>query len=257
MDESGDRWTGNDTAGGSSGDFPPRQRIIGYRAAGPTAQMIFGLVVVGLGVLFTLDNMGLVHAGAVLRWWPAALMAYGIARLTGLFCRIHIVAGVLFTLTGGWLLLHNLHVLRYGFWDIWPLVLVVAGGSMVARALSREREGVSGQEVPATLSAFAVWSGTQRKVVSQEFRGGDVTAMMGGHEIDLRTAKTVPEGAVIDLMVWWGGVVLRVPEDWAVSCEAIPVMAGVDDHSRPPVGEPKGHLTLRGVVVMGGVEVKN
>jgi predicted membrane protein len=255
MDEPRERWSGS-TPVGDLGE-PRHRRVIGVRVVGPFSQLMFGLLIVGLGVVFTLDNMGLVHASAILRWWPAALLLYGTARLTGLGCRINVVAGVLFSLVGGFLLLHNLHVLRYGFWDIWPLVLVVAGVSMVARSLSRGRGPAGPQDVSDTISAFAIWSGTQRKVVSQAFRGGDVTAVMGGHEIDLRGAQTVPGGAVIDLVVWWGGVVLRVPEDWAVSCEAVPLMAGIDDHSRPPAGGGKGQLILRGVVVMGGVEVKN
>ena len=256
MDEPRERWTWS-SHGGEPGDLSRRHRVIGFRARGPAAQLIFGIVVVTLGVLFTLDNMGVVRAGEILRWWPAALVLYGLARLTGFCCRTNMTAGAVFTVVGGWLLLHNLHLLRYGLWDLWPLVLVAVGGSMVARSLARGRGAVPGADPASTISAFAMWSGTQRKVVSQSFRGGDVTAVMGGHEIDLRAAKTAPEGAVIDLVVWWGGVVLRVPEDWAVSCEAVPLMAGIDDHSRPPSAEAKGHLILKGVVVMGGVEVKN
>ena len=100
-------------------------------------------------------------------------------------------------------------------------------------------------------------SGTERKIVSQEFTGGDVTAIMGGHDIDLRSAKAANGTCVIDLLVWWGGVDFLVPDDWKVSAEGLAIMGAIEDSTRAPSGEARGHLILRGLVVMGGVEVKN
>jgi hypothetical protein len=34
-------------------------------------------------------------------------------------------------------------------------------------------------------------------------------------------------------------------------------MGGVEDMTRAPAGEARGHLILKGLVLMGGVEVKN
>lgn len=222
-----------------------------------TGRVVFGLVVIGLGVLFTLDNLGLVHSGDVLRWWPALVVAYGVARLTGFCCRQHLTVGLIFTVGGGWLLLHDLGLVRRDPWELWPLILVVIGGSLVVGALRRQRGPDGSEEASSRLNAFALWSGAGRKVVTQDFRGGDVTAIMGGHDLDLRSAGMAGDTAVIDLFVWWGGVDLRVPDNWVVTCEALPVMGGVDDLTKAPAGEVRGHLILRGLIVMGGVEVKN
>jgi len=102
-----------------------------------------------------------------------------------------------------------------------------------------------------------VWAGIERKVSSLDFRGGDVTAIMGGAEIDLRPARMPAGRAVVDVTVMWGGVDLYVPEDWQVTVEALPLMAGIEDGTRAPAGEVRGHLVVRGVVLMGGVEIKN
>ena len=40
---------------------------------GPTAQVVFGLLIVVVGILFTLDNLGLIDARDYLRFWPAGL----------------------------------------------------------------------------------------------------------------------------------------------------------------------------------------
>jgi hypothetical protein len=207
--------------------------------------------------LFTLDNLGLLDSGDILRAWPLFLIGYGMMRLTGFGARHNLPAGIIFTGIGSWILLHNFGLIDLDPWDLWPVLLILIGVSMVTGSLARARATVNDPQAGATLSAFALMSGTERKVASQEFRGGDVTAIMGGHVIDLRPAK-LPEGsAVIDLLVWWGGVDILVPHDWVVSSEALPIMGAVEDNTQAPTGPVSGRLILKGMVVMGGVEVKN
>jgi hypothetical protein len=100
-------------------------------------------------------------------------------------------------------------------------------------------------------------SGIERKNSSQDFRGGDATAVMGGCDIDLRGARIQGGQAIVDTFALWGGVGLKVPEDWRVSGEVIPLMGGFEDKTKPPAGEAKGHLIVRGIAIMGGVEVTN
>ena len=226
-----------------------------------TPRIILGLVVIALGVLFTLDNLGVISAGELLRWWPALLLVYGLARLTGTAGRRNLTAGVFFTLLGALLLLRELGVIGLDPWDFWPVLLIAFGGSMLTGALRRTRGAdapvATGTDSESTFSQFVVWSGIERKVSTQDFRGGDVTAIMGGAEIDLRPAKMPGGRAVVDVTVMWGGVELYVPGDWQVTVEALPLMAGIEDATRAPAGEVRGHLVLRGVVLMGGVEIKN
>jgi len=226
-----------------------------------TPRIVFGLAVIALGVLFTLDNLGMLDAGEILRWWPAVLVAYGLTRLTGTAGRRNTGLGAICTVGGALLLLHESGIVHFDPWDFWPVVLVVLGGSMVAGAMRRHRDAdasrTPGAATDSTLNTFVVWAGIERKVVSPDFRGGDVTAIMGGAEIDLRHAKMPAGRAVIEVTVMWGGVELYVPADWTVTVEALPLMAGIEDATRAPAGEIRGHLVLKGVVLMGGVEIKN
>ena len=65
--------------------------------------------------------------------------------------------------------------------------------------------------------------------------------------------------AVIDVFAFWGGMEIKVPEDWTVIIRAIPLMGGVDDKTHmvqpPPAVEKR--LVISGIVMMGGVVVKN
>jgi hypothetical protein len=223
---------------------------------------VFGSAVIALGVLFMLDNLGIADAGEVLRWWPTVLIAYGVARLSGIGCRANLSAGLLFTLGGSWWLLHNLGVLRLGIGAFWPVMLILVGFSMVTAASRRRRVdtapgSASAAESGSRINAFAFWSSNERKIASQDFRGGDVTAVMGGHDIDLRNARLADGPASLDLLVWMGGIELFVPEDWEVVNQAVVVMGAIQDQTRARVGEPKGRLVLHGLVLMGGVEIKN
>jgi hypothetical protein len=100
-------------------------------------------------------------------------------------------------------------------------------------------------------------AGVVRKVVSAEFRGGDMTAVMGGVKLDLRAARAVPGGAVLDVLVCWGGIDIRVPDTWRVVNQATVMLGGLEDRSKLPPAEASDVLIIRGLVIMGGIEIKN
>ncbi len=234
-----------------------KHMVYGVVIRGMTGRLILGAVVVALGIVFLLDEMNVIEASQVLKWWPALALTWGLMMLTGFCCRRHVTAGVLVTIFSGWMLLQRAGVVQHSPWSLWPVALVILGGSMVIAALRGRASTDALEEGAGTLRAFALWSGAGRKVVSDDFRGGEITAVMGGHEIDLRPAKIASGPAVIDVFIWWGGVDLRVPPDWKVTNEALALLGGVDDKTRAPEGEAKGHLVIKGLIVMGGMEVKN
>jgi predicted membrane protein len=220
-------------------------------------RLIFGLVMVVVGVLFALDNLGIMDAGEILRFWPVALIAYGMMRVLGIGSAKRTTSGLVISAIGIWLLLDSLDLIQASMWQLfWPLILIVIGSAMVRRGLRPVGADAGASESAPMLSSFALWAGIERKVVSQQFQGGDLTAIMGGHEIDLRGAKPAGDTAVLDLLVLMGGVDLRVPENWRVTTESMVIMGGVEDKTKPVPDAPY-HLILRGIVMMGGVDIKN
>jgi hypothetical protein len=141
-------------------------------------------------------------------------------------------------------------------WDFWPLLLVLAGGSLVWRGIAGRSSSAGAADANDTISGVAVMAGVARRSNAADFRGGELTAIMGGCEIDLRAASITSGDAVIEVFALWGGIEIRVPEDWTVIGKIVPVMAGFEDSTRPP-REANKRLIIKGLVVMGGVEVKN
>jgi hypothetical protein len=109
----------------------------------------------------------------------------------------------------------------------------------------------------SVLHEFAFMGGGDRVVRSQDFRGGEVTAIMGGFHFDLRSAAMAGDSATIEIFTLWGGVDFRVPEDWNVVVQGVPILGVFTTTGRPVNAAPASKtLILSGTAIMGGVEVK-
>jgi predicted membrane protein len=220
-----------------------------------TPQLVMGLLIIIVGVLFTLDNLGIAYAEDYLRYWPMGLVAIGLVKLWQ--CRDASsggVAGGLFVLAGMVLLADSLGLVHVSLGQLWPLLLVFFGASMVWRGVHGRQ--LASADSSATVSGIAILGGFKRGINSRAFKGGDLTAVMGGCEIDLRSAAIDGE-AVIDVFAMWGGIEIRVPDDWTVISRVVPLLGGVEDKTHPPQGASTHRLVLRGFAIMGGIEVKN
>ena len=237
-----------------------------------TGRTVAGIVLVLLGVLFTLDNFGVIDAGDVFRFGPLLLVGAGVVTLSRARLFEQKVAGTIFLLVGGALLLRNLDLISLRLRDVWPLFLVLGGGLLVWASLRRRDRATDAVSSAAAggrattdgalLNEFAVMGGGERVIRDPDFRGGEITAIMGGFEIDLRLAGMKEDSAEIEIFTLWGGVDLKVPEEWNVVVKGVPILGGFSNSARSggsasASGAPRKTLVVRGTVVMGGVEVKN
>ena len=229
-----------------------------------TSRSIFGLIIVTIGVLLTLDNLGLVEIGDLWQYWPAILVLIGVAKLSAGTTAGR--GGGLFWLAAGLLLLVPVvfeEVEWEDIWRFWPVVLIVLGISMVARSFSDRRPLVPVAVVvvappPAAgeVRAIACLSTVRRTIEEPEFRGGDLTAVLGSCQIDLTRAGLAAEGAVIEIFAFWGGIELRIPEDWALDLQASVLMGGIEDKTQSQDSSAP-RLVVKGLALMGGLEVRN
>lgn len=221
-----------------------------------TPQAVLGALIVVLGVLLTLDNLNVFEVDHILQFWPLIFVAVGLAKVTQsdttsgrVFGGVLILLGTVMTVDEVWSV--DVDIERW-----WPLALVAVGGFIVYRAMygggACAPAGTVTQD--SDVSEFAFWSGKVRRNASPGFRRADLTAVMGGVELDLRGASTAPQEAVIDVFVWWGGVEITVPPDWAVSNQVVVIMGGADDSSTG-TQDAKNRLIVRGFCIMGGVEI--
>lgn len=237
-----------------------------------TGRLIAGGVLIFLGLLFTLDNFGIIDAGDVLDYWPVILIILGVVRVVHPQHEGQRVFGFVMIGLGIFFQLQALGLTDLRFRDLWPLVLVLVGGVLIWRAFERGRSLDSGWAVRATpadgvrdsgsrpQSDFAFMGGVHRIVENPDYRGGDATAVMGAVELDFRGATIANPPAVLDVFALWGGVEITVPPEWKVEIRATPILGGIENKARSVVataGGPEQQLLVRGTVLMGGIEIKN
>jgi hypothetical protein len=221
-----------------------------------TVRLVMGLAVMGVGLMLTLDNLGVLDSRRFWRLWPLILVALGLSRL-GKWARTggH-PEGLGLLGIGLAFLLVNFHVFQ--FRHLFPLFLLGAGAIILFKAVWGERAIREGDSLgsDAVVDAFVVMGGSKKASSSPDFKGGNAFALMGGVEIDLRQAAIETGPAVLDILAMMGGIEIRVPETWTVEIQANAILGGCEDKTRRPPDDKK-RLVITGFAIMGGVEVKN
>ena len=224
------------------------------------ARWLLGLFLVALGALFLLDSTDVIEAEGI--WnlaWPLLLIFVGLSIL--IRERWRSLVGLVVLLLGVGFFAQNADWIEEGWIGrYWPVALIIAGIGVLVEAVGFMRPtrfaratGESGDEGTYT----AVLGGRKSRVASTSWRGGRATAILGGVELDLREAVPVPEGAVLDVTAFMGGVEIQVPRGWRVEIRGTPLLGGFDDKTDGGAGEDAPLLQITGAAIMGGVDVKH
>jgi predicted membrane protein len=221
-------------------------------------KLVLGVAIIVAGLVLTLDNLGLIEAHTILKLWPLVLVAMGIAKI-----RQERNSGGM----GGWfLVLGGSFLLLFTFARghladaLAPMLVVAVGILIVIKALKQTR-GVPPELARSEdfLQGTAIFGGFKRRVLTQAFKGGELTAIFGGYELDLRQASLEAGQARIDVFVLFGGGEIRVPDGWEIANRATAIAGALNDSTHhgpnPPEGRPR--LIITGLILFGGTEVKS
>jgi hypothetical protein len=147
----------------------------------------------------------------------------------------------------------------------WPIILIWFGAHLMQRTSASAGGLSTGADAVDRLFIMSVMSGVKRSSNSSHFKGGEITAFMGGGQIDLRQA-VIPAGeeASLEIFAVMGGFEIIIPNNWVVLTPLVPIMGGVDDKRLAPPpgaadlgGQSAPRLALRGFVMMGGITLRN
>ncbi len=220
-------------------------------------RIIFGLAILILGVLLLLRSIDPDLGETAWDFWPVVLILLGTVLLFQPEGSRQPLLGSALLIIGLLLILNNFEVIRLRGRDIWPVILILLGISILARNFRGRGKQVAGSDY---FDLSLLLGGGKFKYDSKNFRGGKITTIMGGGEIDLYDAIPVQPEAVIDVMTIMGGVEIRVPSNWQVVMQGSPILGGMDNKTVASTGtatEQRPRLIVKGTAIMGGVEVKN
>ena len=225
----------------------------GFTPAGSVrSRTSLGLVLIGIGLFLALESAGILRTGGLARWWPLLLVGVGWVKVRLPREDGQHAAGVALLLFGGLFLLTS--VLAFG--TSWPLLLVGVGVFLLWQGIEGPRppQGRLVSESPY-LSDMALIGYLKRSQHGNGFRGGSVTAVMGGVELDLRKVSVADGRAFLDVVAFWGGIEIKVPTGWTVDGQVVPVMGAFENKVDPPAGSSGTTLVVRGHAIMGAVVI--
>jgi hypothetical protein len=224
--------------------------------------VLAGVVLVALGVVLLLDELGSLDAGDLIAtWWPLTVIGAGVVQMT---VRPRSVGGGAVVLSVGVVLqLWRLEVID-DLSLLWPVLLLTLGGWLLLGRRSRRPEpellGAPGVEVGGAgeeLDIVTVFSDRRVRLAPGTFRGGSVVTVFG--DVDLDLAAAVPASrAKLDGVTIFGDVDLFVPASWEVTSAGTTILGDVRIDERVPVagdGDPPT-LRLDLVTIFGDIRVR-
>jgi predicted membrane protein len=221
-----------------------------------SGRALAGLVLIFLGATWMAHEMGLFIPDWI-------LSPYMIPIAIGIF----IGAKRMFR-PGVWMLFVAVGILLIGVnhYNIkgdyfWPLVIILFGLWMIVKPKGSRKEWDNWKsdvdDSGNTIDVNSVFGGTKKKIVSKDFKGGEVNSVFGGNDLDFSQADIIGN-ATLDLNVVFGGAKLIVPSHWKVQTEVDCVFGSVEDKRKDSSVVDDGKtLILKGSVVFGGIEIKS
>ena len=210
--------------------------------------LVVGLAILALGVILTLQRLGIADATHLFEYWPVLLVLFG-AGVALQALRRQDPAGP-----------QQRAILSPG---VVLIILVVALFAWPDFRVGGTRERTTAER---RIQAFSAMGSSHYTSLAADFEGARLGALMGRSTLDLRQAMIAPgEEAHVDVFTVMGRATILVPPEWEVDTSALPVMGRVSDDrtqtpsfdpSTPDPSGPRPRLLLRGFVMMGRIDIR-
>lgn len=234
-----------------------------------SSRLCTGLVILAVGLVFFLDNIGLDVPDWLISW-PMAMIAIGL--LIGFKRKFNGGPWVFFIVIGGFFIAESilhLDLSKYYF----ALIFILIGTYLILKPKSSFNKGrfkrkfAKDQAEPKTfydidkndiLDSTNVFGGSHQNIYSKNFKGGDAIAIFGGADINL-TQADFNGTIVLDVLAIFGGIKIIIPPSWEVKSEVTAIFGGIDDKRAlgQVVEEPRKMIIIKGVALFGGVDIRN
>ncbi|MDY9925629.1 LiaF transmembrane domain-containing protein [Methanosarcina sp.] len=222
-------------------------------------QTIFGAIILIFGILLLFRTTGIYDTGQLLRYIPSLFVLLGIYALWK--SGFSNIAGPIILITIFTTL--QLLILDLISWETisrwWPALVILMGIGILVNRKGRPFPSRRGTE---TVDLLAILSGVDADSSSEYFRGGDITAIFGGVDLDLRGSKIKEPPARINVISMFGGIDVRVPEEWQIEMDVLPILGSAEDERprnsvRKENSTGKPDLIVTGFAAFGGFSIKD
>jgi hypothetical protein len=230
-----------------------------------TGRVIAGLIVVAVGLIFFFREAGYYFPRWIFSW---EMLWIGLGLFIGFRTSFKNFIWLPLVVIGSILLIDDI----FPYSDIsdylWPMVIIAVGLFIIFRPGKKK---INWQDWDARNSAMSasedfldstvVFGGVKKNVISKNFRGGDVTSIFGGTDVNLMQADLNGK-IVLDITNIFGGTKLIVPPHWKIETkDLVAIFGGIDD-KRPQLSDTSmvddnKVLVLDGTCLFGGIYIKS
>lgn len=224
-----------------------------------------GAFVVVIGIILLMKQLGVDFPGWLFTW-ESLLIVIGL--YIGIKHNFKHAGWLILIMIGGVLLIDDIYPETQLENYLWPAVVIFIGMIMITTAGKRKerwkewrerckRVGVE-ESTENMLDAVSIMGGVKKNVITKDFKGGEVTCILGGAEINLSQADFNGK-VILEVTQIFGGTLLIVPANWEIQSENIAILGGIEDkRSVTDRVESDGKiLVLKGVTIFGGIDIKS
>ena len=223
---------------------------------------VIGVVLVIAGLFLVIRNTGIFpnFIDDIVFSWPMLLVTIGFVITLG--SSGSRTSGIIVMAVGAFFLIPIIFRETFHMYNMfWPSIFIIIGIIFIFSKRRGWGSFTPGSAVGDDYIDFVhVFSGGERQIVSDNFRGGKISAVFGGSEVDLTKARLAPGINVLEIACVFGGTTIIVPDEWNVKIEVTPVLGGFGDSRKLHPGrtiDTTKQLIIKGAVVFGGGEVKS
>lgn len=226
-------------------------------------RVLLGGILIFFGGIFLLNTMDILHFrfSRVVFSWQFVILIIGLFILINTEKKF--LGGILAGIGGLFLVPRIFPQVDYDAGIIIPILLIILGVYII---LKKKRKDAELEDPYGTskinkdkIDDVSIFGGGTKLISSDNFQGGNVTAIFGGSELNFMNCHLAEGENVIDVLCLFGGTTIIVPKEWNVVVNVTSILGGFSNKSiRNPsvVVDQTRTLYIKGLAMFGGGEIK-
>lgn len=222
--------------------------------------ILCGVILILIGLLIACNELKITNINIFFDgWWTLFII---IPCFVNLFDDDDKTGSIVGLLIGVILLLSCQGLINFDL--IWklllPAILIIIGVSIMyknifTKKIEEKIKKKSKSKIDDT-NCCATFSSQKIKIEKEKIESGNLDAIFGGIELDLREAK-ITNDIVINATCIFGGIDIFVPDDVKIIIKSTCIFGGADNKKKNKVDDDKAHtIYINATCIFGGIDIK-
>lgn len=222
--------------------------------------MVLGIIILIMGIIILINELNLGFNIEFSLVWPVALLIFSLISMI----KNNKVSFwyTVFAFIGLWYTLYYFDLIKVSLNELlWPAILIILGCAIISNKhtwnkRTKENKNTTGVvKKNGKLNFNGIFGGVEEIISDKDFKGCIANAIFGAVELDLTKIK-IKDNVTIDANSIFGGVDLKMPEDYNIVINSFAIFGGNDNKIKREFDESKKTIYINCVSIFGGTEIK-